>query len=149
MTVNTTSTAREILFQFDVTRPDERKVAADALLDAGHDLTAGVLLAAPAHWSAAAVLQCTEEGERVVTVARDGANMAKVRAWSVPLWRTSVYVARRRQADGVLTWRLDCRCGRAISGKEISGPMIAESKETALALGLDYAYGVRHGDVCD
>lgn len=148
MTVTTSTPAREILSQFDLTDPAARLVCADALRDAGHDAAADRLLAAPANWAAAAILQTTEEGERVVTVARDGAAVARVRGWSVPTWRTAVYVAARRKADGLLTWRLDYRTGRSTSGKEVSGPMVAEAKAHAEAEGLPYVHHCRHGQAC-
>lgn len=47
-----------------------------------------------------------QEGDRICTVARDGARIAKLpNGLSIPIWTGAIYEAKRRRDDRVLTWR--------------------------------------------
>jgi hypothetical protein len=96
--------------------------------------------------------QETTEGTSCVTVARAGADLATFAGgrYKVGIYTTAVYVARRRQRDGVLTWRRQggYKADRT-SGFGITPPMRQLAKERAVERGCKYVEGVRHGQVCD
>jgi hypothetical protein len=117
-------------------------VLADALEDAG--CADGELLAAVR----AGTVQVTEEGARVVTVARDGAKCATVGRRTYPILCTTVYRAVRR-ADGVLTWRRECSLADGTAGYAVTGPMIERAKMEAARRGCRYDGAIRHGRRCD
>ncbi len=66
------------------------------------------------------------EGDRVCTVGRLGAAQAQVRNMTFPIWTGKVYVARKRQRDGVLTWRLDYTFGGSRSGRAPSARFVRQ-----------------------
>lgn len=139
-----------IIRTIDTTTRDGILVAADRLEDAGHDAEAATLRSAPPHWSARAVMQQTAEGSRVVTVARNGAATASCgNGWSVPIYTTAIYAARRRQSDGLLTWRLVWRSPLTTAGRGVTGPMVLRAQEEAAERGLPFRGGIRHGLACD
>lgn len=85
-------------------------------------------------------------GDKIVTVARDGARMARCTPQIArPIWTAAEYTAAVRKRDGVLTWRRTGAYGRTASGDAPSGRLIAEAREIADELRLAFVEGVRHG----
>ena len=94
------------------------------------------------------------EGDVVVTVARDGARMGGRRGvFMRPIWTAAAYRAQRRQSDGALTWRRDdnllgaalaavpTRCSSAPSRRFLSEVEAAAERD-----GLPFtACYIRHG----
>lgn len=93
--------------------------------------------------------QKTTEGERVATVGRDGARMAKTGSgFSDPIWTGKIYEARRRQYDGTLTWRLVDTFGGDRSGRRPSQRFCVELQSATDLDFYGYGDGIRHGAVC-
>lgn len=86
-------------------------------------------------------------GTRCLSVARDGAKMAKCgNGVSVPVWIVGVYEARARLRDGVVTWRRVGSLGRSVScGRGSPRSLHIEATSMAAAMGL-VTRRVRHGD---
>ena len=86
--------------------------------------------------------------QQIVTIRRLGDRTASFRVggqtFGRPLWTAAVYEARPRK-DGIVTWRLVRSFGRDVSGSEPSFRFEREVQAAAAAMGLDYRYGVRHG----
>lgn len=90
------------------------------------------------------------EGDRVCTVARDGARTAGVQKgpwyFAVPIWTGAVYEVRRRQRDGILTFRRVGSFGETRASWEPSKAFIAELQAEAEHPWVDC---VRHGKVIE
>ena len=87
-------------------------------------------------------------GTRIITVARVGARMARIRSWlSAPIWCSAEYTAVARQSDGVVTWRRTASFDDATSGFQISRPMLSRASAHAAREGIEFMPGVRHGQL--
>lgn len=88
-----------------------------------------------------------QEGDRIITAARNGTKMWRHRRNGVSgaLWCIATYVAKARKADGVLTWRLDDREG----SYSVLTTAEREAEEHAKAVGLPFELGITHGTECN
>jgi uncharacterized protein (TIGR02996 family) len=86
------------------------------------------------------------EGDRVVTISNHGSTSGR---YSRPIRGTSIYVARRRKADGVLTWRLERHLNDGTSGSRVTRPQVARAKAEAERLGLLYVPDIRQDRRCE
>lgn len=87
------------------------------------------------------------EGDRVCTVARDGAKTAGVQRgetfFAVPVWIGAIYEVKAHTRTGVLTYRRVGSFGESRAGFHPSKSYVAELKEAAPHPWRD---GVRNGD---
>jgi len=90
-------------------------------------------------------IETIREGDKVVTCARKGSKQWSVRRKGQtirgPLWCVATYIAKRRQQDGLLTWRLHDRDG----SYSVEATADKAAEEAAEAMGLPFEYFIRHG----
>ena len=84
-------------------------------------------------------------GARSVTASRNGTKMWSARRGSHnlsgALWCIGTYVAKSRQLDGVLTWRLESREG----SYSVKATAEREAGDYATAAGLPFECDIKHG----
>lgn len=95
------------------------------------------------------ISQVTTPGTEIVTVARDGARMAKSGPYHLPIYCTAIYRAVARKRDGVLTWRRVGSLNDGTSGRGVTGPMDRRARAYAASTGRTYRCDVSHGVACE